>query len=78
MDGSAQMTEEDGNSGMQQITIFSVSSLLVYTYPIFHNSLRSLNPDKLVSLLLALPSDKQVDILKQLQDKLSDEANLSG
>ena len=63
----------------QQITVFSVSSPLVYTsYPIFHNSLRSLNPDKLVSLLLALPLDKQLDILKQLQDKLSDEANLSG
>ena len=75
MDGSAQMTEEDGNSGMQQMTIFSPLYMCILHTQSF---LRSLNPDKLVSLLLALPSDKQLDILKQLQDKLSDEANLSG
>ena len=30
------------------------------------------------SLLLALPVDKQLDILKQLQEKLLDGRNLSG
>ena len=57
---------------------YSTIYTTVYVCHINGPSLRALNPDKLVSLLLTLPADKQLDILKQLQNKLSDEGHLSG